>query len=143
MGFKLLGYDSDSVSTPVSYAYLVDGQVRYYNILKKEDDPEFKDNRVVYLGIRNLPKRRKPHNISKLRQKIFDRDGGICQLCQKPVRINQSSIDHKKPMSKGGTWGMYNLQIAHTWCNNIKCSSEEELSPEFYLTHPRYGKKHI
>lgn len=43
-----------------------------------------------------------------------------CELCKKSVSKQQDSIDHKKPISKGGTHHMNNLQIAHRICNGQK-----------------------
>lgn len=70
----------------------------------------------------------------KDRQFIWDRDKGICQLCQDPVdpdlpyrdpatgEINRmsKSIDHIVPVARGGTHDLSNAQLAHFGCNQSK-----------------------
>lgn len=64
-------------------------------------------------------------------RRVYDRDGGICQLCGKPTDWNAHewgghfgalypTIDHIVPMSKGGAHTMDNVQLAHAICNSIK-----------------------
>ena len=67
-------------------------------------------------------------------EKLFARDHGICYLCGKPCNWadvtdgnagdQYPSIDHVKPVSKGGshTWG--NIKLAHRVCNLAKRDSE-------------------
>lgn len=66
--------------------------------------------------------------------KLIERDNHICQLCGR--EINESdyvyqgdtfiagndypSIDHIKPLSKGGVHQWNNVQLAHRLCNSIK-----------------------
>ena len=63
---------------------------------------------------------------------LFDRDGGICQLCF--LSIDRSldmrhpmmkSIDHIEPIILGGTHTWDNVQIAHLVCNQRKGASLE------------------
>lgn len=65
---------------------------------------------------------------------LIERYDGICQLCGKPVDINDKekhaygfvygnlypSIDHIIPLAKGGTHSWRNVQLAHRLCNSIK-----------------------
>ena len=43
-----------------------------------------------------------------------------CVLCGKPMRENDKTLDHKIPLSKGGTNSIGNLQLAHSRCNKQK-----------------------
>lgn len=64
------------------------------------------------------------------RQKVFERDGYICQICGKPTDPGDTSwghfgpfsptIDHIIALKNGGahTWG--NVQCAHAICNSYK-----------------------
>ena len=66
--------------------------------------------------------------------KLALRDGGICQICKRPIdwsdkreingRVlcgnNYPSIDHIKPVSKGGLHSWDNVQLAHRVCNSLK-----------------------
>jgi 5-methylcytosine-specific restriction endonuclease McrA len=79
----------------------------------------------------NINHKRKSINQS-LRLKIFNRDGGMCQICGAKTRFNNSlsdspfsnlpvsgSVDHIIPISKGGT----NEEINLRWsCRSCNCS---------------------
>ena len=65
---------------------------------------------------------------------LYERDNGICKLCGHPcdwedyTRSGETfiagdyypSIDHIKPLSKGGEHNWSNVQLAHRICNSIK-----------------------
>lgn len=53
-------------------------------------------------------------------QLIFERDGGICRICGKPVNPNSFHIDHIKPIALGGEHSFDNTQLAHPRCNMSK-----------------------
>lgn len=97
--------------------------------------------------------------------KLYERDNGICYLCGKPcdkedyvVRDgtiitgnNYPSIEHVKPLSKGGKHEWKNIKLAHRICNTLK-SNKEYISPycdsmalavqtvpcDFNFTHQRF-----
>lgn len=62
--------------------------------------------------------------------KVMQRDGGICQICGKPVDKNDRqpgrvgnmypTIDHIVPISRGGAHTWDNVQLSHMICNSIK-----------------------
>jgi 5-methylcytosine-specific restriction endonuclease McrA len=52
-----------------------------------------------------------------LEQAVFDRDGGLCQLCHKPVIRSVMSIDHIIPIACGGSHTFQNVQLTHRLCN--------------------------
>jgi 5-methylcytosine-specific restriction endonuclease McrA len=67
--------------------------------------------------------------------KLIERDRGICHICNKNVDMNDytkrdndvfiagnnyPSIDHVKPISKGGVHQWNNVMLAHRYCNSIK-----------------------
>ena len=72
--------------------------------------------------------------------KLIERDNYICQLCGGRVDEsdyvykgdafiagnNYPSIDHIKPLSKGGVHQWDNVQLAHRICNSIKCDKEND-----------------
>ena len=43
-----------------------------------------------------------------------------CYLCLKPIKFRQDCLEHKIPLSRGGTNLYENLAIAHQKCNNKK-----------------------
>lgn len=58
------------------------------------------------------------------RKEIYERDGGVCQLCEVMVDLALAwpdlmsfSIDHKVPISRGGSDIRDNVQTAHLICN--------------------------
>lgn len=71
--------------------------------------------------------------------KLIERDRHICKLCGREVNESDyvfvgdafiagndyPSIDHIKPLSKGGTHQWNNVQLAHRLCNSIKNNKEK------------------
>jgi 5-methylcytosine-specific restriction endonuclease McrA len=53
-----------------------------------------------------------------LRKRLYERDNGICQICDWPVSLEEFTIDHIIPRSKGGPNSFDNMQITHAICNN-------------------------
>lgn len=67
------------------------------------------------------------------REQVFTRDNWICQLCFTPIDFRQAgrgafapSIDHKIPISRGGTHTFDNVWSAHLGCNARKSNKEDE-----------------
>ena len=61
------------------------------------------------------------------RAAVLDRDGWICGLCSEPIpkdadypSYGYGSLDHIKPLSKGGAHVWSNVQAAHLGCNIAK-----------------------
>jgi 5-methylcytosine-specific restriction endonuclease McrA len=49
-----------------------------------------------------------------------------CYLCFKPIEFRQDCLEHKIPLSRGGTNVRDNLDIAHRSCNSKKNTKTEE-----------------
>lgn len=67
---------------------------------------------------------------------VYRRDGWVCQLCGEPVdpalrypSPRSASLDHAKPLSKGGHHVWDNVQLAHLLCNTRK-HAREDPAPE-------------
>lgn len=79
-------------------------------------------------GIRELlghqagSKRTKRVRVSRrFKQRVYWRDGGICQLCEKPVTFAEATLDHVHALTRGGkNRAKENMIIAHRKCNDIK-----------------------
>jgi 5-methylcytosine-specific restriction endonuclease McrA len=88
---------------------------------------------------------------------IYQRDHGRCQLCHKPVDLDETvvgrraTLDHIVPRSAGGANTTDNLQLAHEKCNTIKANhvgpkvtqavkSGKPLKPQ-NLTHVRTAQE--
>lgn len=48
---------------------------------------------------------------------LYERDGGICQICHRPVERSKMSPDHIIPLAEGGTHTFLNVQLSHRSCN--------------------------
>lgn len=66
------------------------------------------------------------------RDTLFDRDNGICGICDLEIDKNLNwpdpgffSIDHVIPVIKGGSHTYDNVQAAHLYCNMVKGSRTE------------------
>ena len=74
-------------------------------------------------------------------QKLFRRDNGVCYLCgclcdwdDKEIRPDGTivcgntypSIDHVKPLTKGGCHSWDNVKLAHRICNSLKADDYDE-----------------
>ena len=47
--------------------------------------------------------------------------GNYCYICKKPFGSkDKRTIDHWIPLSRGGSWGIDNLRLAHKQCNTWK-----------------------
>ena len=56
----------------------------------------------------------------KLRARLYKRARGKCALCGRIIPKTEATIDHVIPLSKGGTWDRWNLQLACRSCNGEK-----------------------
>jgi HNH endonuclease len=61
------------------------------------------------------------------RNEVFERDGWICYLCERPVdrmvsifHGDSPTIDHVVPLSRGGEHSMRNAATTHLRCNSSK-----------------------
>lgn len=52
-----------------------------------------------------------------MRELIYERDGGICHICHKPVARSEMSIDHLIPLGDKGPHTVRNVALAHKRCN--------------------------
>jgi 5-methylcytosine-specific restriction endonuclease McrA len=51
---------------------------------------------------------------------VFERDGGVCGICNSPVPREKFEVDHIRPIARGGTHSWDNVQLAHPSCNRKK-----------------------
>lgn len=69
---------------------------------------------------------------AELRQRIIERDKGICQNCKKKCGYGEIEIDHIQPVSKGGKTIASNLQVLCVNCNRSKSNKWlEEIKHDF------------
>ena len=58
--------------------------------------------------------------IQRIRQAIYTRDHGICQICGQPAPFDRGHVDHILPQLYGGTDRSTNLRWTHARCNLSK-----------------------
>lgn len=77
-------------------------------------------------GLKRRPKPKKSDKTIKILEKLVQRDGYICKICDKPIDLsirkgpNTATIDHIIPRSLKGTNNINNLRIAHAICNHTR-----------------------
>ena len=121
------------------------------SLQRKRSNPEYRAKEASY-GVawrqKNPEKRRATEQRRRARKLdvvsevvdnliVFERDKWMCQLCKLPVDNNlkfpdpqSASLDHKIPLSKGGSHSYENTQLAHLRCNISKGAKlEEGVSP--------------
>lgn len=54
------------------------------------------------------------------RKKVYQRAGGHCEYCGKPLSMRELTIDHVVPSSKGGGDNIGNLKACCLKCNRTK-----------------------
>lgn len=55
-----------------------------------------------------------------IKEEVYRKSGGTCEICGKPISRFQYSIDHIIPLSRGGTNNIDNLRAVHPSCNKLK-----------------------
>mmetsp|Transcript_10223 Transcript_10223/g.19653 ORF Transcript_10223/g.19653 Transcript_10223/m.19653 type:complete len:207 (-) Transcript_10223:244-864(-) len=63
---------------------------------------------------------------TRIRRRVFERDGFHCRFCQKCFEASELTIDHYIPVSEGGSNDIQNLVTACLSCNSKKGSSMPE-----------------
>jgi 5-methylcytosine-specific restriction enzyme A len=66
----------------------------------------------------------------KLRGIVMERDGWLCQPCQRNGRVTEAAeVDHVLPKAKGGDDDIDNLQAICTDCHKAKTMTDEGKRP--------------
>lgn len=83
----------------------------------------FTDEQLEFLGVKEMVKCEKRIIIPKsTREVVYENGKGVCAICGRPVGINEFTIDHIVPLSRGGKNEISNYQIACNDCNQLKSS---------------------
>ncbi len=86
------------------------------------DDDEVQSNKGIYEYL--LTGNEKTLNLrtfdDKTKRKVYERQGGICPMCQKPFDIQDMEADHIVPWSQGGKTVIENCQMLCKLCNRTK-----------------------
>ena len=60
------------------------------------------------------------------RRVVFERDGGVCGICDGAVDPADWHLDHRQPIARGGLHCYANVQVAHPLCNMRKRDKWED-----------------
>ncbi|MBQ9160843.1 MAG: HNH endonuclease [Methanobrevibacter sp.] len=84
-----------------------------------------------------LSKALRKHQKTKhfIKSQLINKNGAVCAICGQPIKdMKDCTIDHIRPISKGGLTIIENCQLSHKKCNQAKGSYwddkeyEEELN---------------
>ena len=92
----------------------------FFTNIREEYILDPKEDDVDYILVKSSQKARRIPISNKLKHEIWRRDKFTCQYCGKDINEAELEIDHIKPVSKGGTNAMSNLQTLCFYCNRSK-----------------------
>jgi 5-methylcytosine-specific restriction endonuclease McrA len=58
---------------------------------------------------------------------VFEKDNGICYLCNQLVDPSNWHLEHMVPISRGGTHSYENVRVSHPMCNWEKGNNTSEI----------------
>lgn len=90
---------------------------------------ELKPDRIIEDGRKHMWNKKANSRKFNAEQRkiIYEHNHGICAICGRSVAFEEFTIDHWKPLAKGGTNELNNLKVAHRSCNLIKGSFQPEM----------------
>lgn len=75
---------------------------------------------VVAVDAHHERRRTKTRQAIRIRKSLHKKQNGRCALCGEALALANANIDHRIPLSKGGSRGSDNLQLTHVRCNSRK-----------------------
>ena len=82
-------------------------------------------------GDGSIKKKKRKTYSSDVKRILYIHANGMCAICGKPLQLQEISLDHHIPLSRGGADNIENLEITHESCNRIKSNLlPEELTSE-------------
>lgn len=102
------------------------------DILKSGNRKHFKPSVIVLTRYNGKIR----YEIRFCRASLYERDKGMCQYCGKSLTKSESTVDHVKPKSKGGTNSWNNVVLSCKPCNARKDSFSLEEAKIKLLTSP-------
>lgn len=75
----------------------------------------------------------------RVRQRVFDKAGGICHICSLPIKTGESwHLDHVIALIEGGENRESNLGPAHGHCNLAKANGEKTRKAKVQRTRGKH-----
>ena len=92
----------------------------------------------------NINKVKRTSLSKDMRLAVYKRDNGICQICGKPLTLDNFTIDHIVPLNRGGINDIDNYRCTCRRCNQFKSDSLDEemvtmlkdVGSQYLLKHP-------
>lgn len=87
------------------------------------DKPEIKaftDEQLKALGVEKVAVKPRVKISADRKAVIAQASGGICAICGQPMAEWEKTLDHIKPLSRGGKNKNTNLRYVHEKCNKLK-----------------------
>lgn len=73
-------------------------------------------------------RRFKVTHVTWSREEIYERDHGICYMCNRNVPFDEYQVEHLIPLSKGGADAPYNIAVSCRGCNSGKKDNITQLA---------------
>lgn len=80
---------------------------------------DLETNKICY---RTTNHNRKKNFSQTTRKMLYSKADGRCALCGKPIKLEDMTVDHIKPLAMGGSNEVENLQCTCSACNFFKGS---------------------
>jgi len=78
----------------------------------------------------------------KQKLSIYYKSNGLCAICHKEINLEEATVDHIEPKSKGGSSKEENLRIVCLECNSRKGSRTGKEKIQM-ITNITNGLKHV
>jgi hypothetical protein len=86
---------------------------------------------------KQIDKIRRRHSYTTLSNKV-KATSNVCYYCNKVLTLEEATVDHRTPLSRGGKHERKNLVVSCKECNNLKADMTEE---EFTKSKKTYVPK--
>lgn len=125
---------SNSVTDKLEHARQFDSvqEAKDYLNLHKDISASFKNTYIVDSTLTSYDYTKPVPRVSvekDIRRAVYERSGGKCRLCGRPVSFDKFTVDHIVPLARGGENKIANYQCTCFDCNQIKGS---RLDSEMY-----------
>jgi len=127
--FMKSSYQQITCSKVCSYTYQNRKKTRKINdknCARCGKDMKHKKSHAIYCSMTcksmdHTTKKRAKSNLTVVRRReIYERDSGICYICNSKIEFSKYQADHIIPISRGGEHTKENLAVTCSRCNQVK-----------------------
>lgn len=91
-----------------------------FETIDKPNIKAFTDEQLETIGVENTVIKPRVMISPDRKAVIAEASGGICAICGQPMTEWEKTLDHIKPLSRGGGSNNSNLRYVHKKCNKLK-----------------------